>query len=1139
VSLPNRLKRAEIQKLVLTGYGADCCRHFVLQVTDATSARRFLAELLRRNWICHAGAAEDDHPLAGSGAPSAVNVGFTWRGLVELNLDQPLLDVLAARAPAFAQGAPPRAASHLADTGDSAAELWDEAFALQRAHVLLTIHAADAAALDAFGARLRAVDGASGLDGWDQHRLDAQHLPRSDGERFRSVHFGFADGIARPTVLPDDGQPMQLHQPGELLLGHANDEGYDRWAAEDGSAEFFRNGSFGVLRQIEQHEDRFRAFLDDTAAELAGRGVSVTTDYLKAKLCGRWPNGALVKPGEDEQPKELPKDADIDRFDFSDDPKAIGCPFGSHIRRTNPRADPVVPERARPLFRRGMPYGRPFDDAPSEQRGLVGLFFCASIEDQFEHLLSNWVDGAPMGPDNRGKAKDPLIGAHEDPAAGFHIAEEDGPGLMLAGLAPFVTTRGTLYAYFPSLPALARIARRGVEPPREVRREVEPPEQPQRTMIAADTAPRDRYCDLVMEGGVTSGIVYSSLVAELAKHYRFQSIAGTSIGSFAAAVTAAAELQRRRGSIKGFQFIHGLPDLLAETGERSDATLLQRLFRPEEKTRRLFAIFLATLNRKPGLDRLVAGIRAAFRQYGRRIGWVAGATLLATLFGQILLAAIAWPEAAPAVVEWVSSDSLLTTLPLAALVALAVALAVLGAVLVTLVAALATAAASIAIDLLRGLVPNGFGLCRGGPAEGEENIKEPTLTFAIHMLVQKAAGRESGEAPVTFEDLWNAPGFPPPWLPSGSGSAGRSIDLQMYATNLTHSRPYRFPPEERDGMERLFFDPKELAPYLPKALLGYVVGFSEAYAPKSASDPDPKNVPPGLRQLPSGKLPIAVAARLGLSFPLLLSAVPLWAIDYEPKRDQRTIRRCWFSDGGLCVNFPIHLFDAFIPPWPTFGISLQTRGEFRKDQRVWLPRRHFEGRGDSWDRRIDNEKTSAATRLASFLFALWNATWRWNDATTARMPGVRDRVVRVLLEENEGGVNIAMSAQQIRALADNYGYPAALALLEKFVTGRGWDEHRWVRFNTLLVALRERIEALAVTAELDRHAMPLSAQITAATRQPPLDEPGAKPLRPEQERELRLLLRALKRLEASFGAAGNHEPYVPEPKPVLRVRPRI
>ena len=52
-------------------------------------------------------------------------------------------------------------------------------------------------------------------------------------------------------------------------------------------------------------------------------------------------------------------------------------------------------------------------------------------------------------------------------------------------------------------------------------------------------------CDLVMKGGVTSGIVYPRLVTRLARRYRFVRIGGSSAGAIAAAFTAAAEYERR------------------------------------------------------------------------------------------------------------------------------------------------------------------------------------------------------------------------------------------------------------------------------------------------------------------------------------------------------------------------------------------------------------------------------------------------------------------------------------------------------------------------------------------------------------------------------------------------------------------
>src|SRR5262249_5645276 len=59
-----------------------------------------------------------------------------------------------------------------------------------------------------------------------------------------------------------------------------------------------------------------------------------------------------------------------------------------------------------------------------------------------------------------------------------------------------------------------------------------------------DQADPKLECDLVMKGGITSGIVYPGVLQELSETYRFRSIGGTSAGAIAAACAAAAELGR-------------------------------------------------------------------------------------------------------------------------------------------------------------------------------------------------------------------------------------------------------------------------------------------------------------------------------------------------------------------------------------------------------------------------------------------------------------------------------------------------------------------------------------------------------------------------------------------------------------------
>jgi len=38
-----------------------------------------------------------------------------------------------------------------------------------------------------------------------------------------------------------------------------------------------------------------------------------------------------------------------------------------------------------------------------------------------------------------------------------------------------------------------------------------------------------KYCDLVMKGGITSGVVYPTAAVKLSSEYRFKNIGGTSV----------------------------------------------------------------------------------------------------------------------------------------------------------------------------------------------------------------------------------------------------------------------------------------------------------------------------------------------------------------------------------------------------------------------------------------------------------------------------------------------------------------------------------------------------------------------------------------------------------------------------------
>jgi predicted acylesterase/phospholipase RssA len=583
------------------------------------------------------------------------------------------------------------------------------------------------------------------------------------------------------------------------------------------------------------------------------------------------------------------------------------------------------------------------------------------------------------------------------------------------------------------------------------------------------------FCDLVMEGGVTSGVVYPSAVVELAQFYRFRSIGGTSAGAIAAAATAAAELDRRNaiavaaegGNARqpsGFEILAALPTQLA-TGQ--GGTRLFDLFQPEPETRPLFRMLSSALNRKSRTT-LVLGLIAG----GLSGFWLCTAVGAASVLTVALLC---------------GSSTLLEWLPW---------------ILLSIVGAFVGFAIGFYRAVTGKIVDNGYGLCRGYAKGAEERAGPEPLTLWLSRLINRCAGRDPDGPPVTFGELWAAPGFPPDWLgPVAPGAP--SIRLEMITTNLTQARPYRFPLDED---ERFYFKQSELEHYFPKRVVEHLVARSQRVEPRPS---EPPTKPADLRMLPSSAdLPIVFAARLSLSFPLLISAVPLWTTDFEAPVGERQYRRCWFSDGGIASNFPIHFFDsAALPLWPTFGIELEQREHVTDDGettapyggRVWMPARNVEGRADPW-LRFDEAESSVA-RLGKFLAAIFDTAQSWRDSCLARTLGVRDRIVRVRLEPNEGGLNLDMEKTTLDAL-QKAGLRAGRTLVDRFVRDEvppggehamGWDNHRWMRFRALLAALEPQLHALARSiTSVPPHTTPLQALVERS--------PTASNARPDEYR---------------------------------------
>jgi predicted acylesterase/phospholipase RssA len=600
-------------------------------------------------------------------------------------------------------------------------------------------------------------------------------------------------------------------------------------------------------------------------------------------------------------------------------------------------------------------------------------------------------------------------------------------------------------------------------------------------------------CDVVMKGGITSGVVYPHAVCELARTYRFRSIGGTSAGAIAAAAAAAAEYGRESG---GFTKLAALPEWVGS------GTNLFDLFQPHRRTRALFHTFTAGLG-KSGVGKLLAVCGRALAAFwlAAVAGALPGALVVALgigLGGGVLLKAVT--------------------------VVVGIVLALLGAVLALLVR-MVTAGP-------RAIVANGYGLCSGMPSG---DASPPALTPWLAGVIEDLAGRK-GEHPLTFGDL-----------------RAHGIELAMVTTNLTQRRAHRLPWSERV----FFFDPVEWRALFPE----HVVRWMEEHPPPTApgGGEDPTRIREAmLPRLPfptEDDLPVVVAARMSLSFPVLINAVPLWAFDRTLGRNNEALAgkpgvpdavpECvWFSDGGISSNFPVHFFDAPLPTRPTFAIDLDGFHPDHPKQpvevdNVYLPKTNVGGILERWHR-LPAEPGFGA--LAAFVSGMVRTMQNRVDTSLARLPGYRDRIVHVHTDPSEGGMNLTMPPEVIDALTRR-GQEAARQLVHRFAetpgtdAGLSWDSHRWVRYRTALTALAEQLDAFAAAWQAAPAAERSYGQLADRGRE---EGPAAARFVNAEQRgtAVEMSRRLADAAEAVRAASTALDKNSPHPAPVSRIVPR-
>jgi hypothetical protein len=529
-----------------------------------------------------------------------------------------------------------------------------------------------------------------------------------------------------------------------------------------------------------------------------------------------------------------------------------------------------------------------------------------------------------------------------------------------------------------------------------------------------------------MKGGITSGVVYPLAACELAQTFRFKNIGGTSAGAIAAAATAAAELGRESVS-GGFRSLQELPKFLCTKPAGDSNVNLFHFFQPQAETKALFDLCIAALGN--GWGAVPRVLWAALKAYS---SWFIPAALAGALFIEA-----AWHETS---------------------VLFFLACVVVGLFSCTIVGLLSMAC-GFHLQLTNQIPKNFFGLCSG--MDGADSIRPgQALTPWLTRYLNQLGGRAEDAPPITFGDLWA----------TKDPLADRKINLEMMTTCLSHGRPYRLPfrdDEEVHENRRFFFRVDEFERLFPKHVVAWMIEHPRPPADEQSGKREAEYLQAGFYPLPQPwDLPVVVAVRMSLSFPLLLSAVPLHAIDYtRVKETDRILERCWFSDGGISSNFPVHFFDAPLPRWPTFAITLSPKHP-DYPAGIYLPKQNSAGDNEHWTRferdpEHKHKRLGGSTKLLGFAGAILNAMQNWSDNTQARLPGFRDRIGTVSLTPTEGGLNLTMPPPRILALGDR-GRAVGAEFAKRF-TGLepgcrlDWTNHRWVRLRSAMAALEEML----------------------------------------------------------------------------------